>query len=70
MRYLWGQGRVWKGVSAELRGGRGEWYRGVDVVGAGDMWLLISWGTVAGVTLSMKVKAGRRRTVVGRCFGG
>ncbi len=67
MRYLWGQGRVWKGVPGE---GWGGWSRGVDVVGAGETWAVMSWRTVAGVTLSMKVKAGRRRMVVGRCFGG
>ena len=41
MRYLWGQGRVWKVVSWEAREGRSEWPRGVDVVGAGDMLLLM-----------------------------
>ena len=35
------------------------------VVGAGEIWCLMSSGTEAGVTLSMKVKAGRRRIVVG-----
>lgn len=39
---------------------------GVVVVEAGDMWDLIKSGTEVGVTLSMKVKAGRRRIVVGR----
>lgn len=39
--------------------------RGVVVVGVGLMWWRMREGTVAGVTLSMKVKAGRRRTVVG-----
>jgi len=39
--------------------------RGVVLVGVGLMWWRMRSGTVAGVTLSMKVKAGRRRTVVG-----
>ena len=39
--------------------------RGVVVVGAGLMCWRMRSGTVAGVTLSMNVKAGRRRTVVG-----
>lgn len=39
--------------------------RGVVVVGAELMCWRIRSGTVAGVTLSMNVKAGRRRTVVG-----
>ena len=42
MRYLWGHGRVWKSASGEAGGGRFGWFRGMDVVGAGDMWLLMS----------------------------
>jgi hypothetical protein len=38
---------------------------GVVVVGALEMMEAIRVGTVAGVTFSMMVKAGRRRTVVG-----
>lgn len=45
-------------------GGLGGW-RGVVVVGLGLMWWRMRLETVSGVTLSMKVKAGRRRTVVG-----
>jgi hypothetical protein len=39
--------------------------RGVVLVGAEEMWCLMSSGTVSGVTFSIKVKAGRRRMVVG-----
>jgi len=45
--------------------GGGGARRGVVVVGVGLMWWRMRSGTVAGATLSMKVKAGRRRTVVG-----
>jgi hypothetical protein len=39
--------------------------RGVVDVGALSMYVVIKFGTEAGVTFSMIVKAGRRRTVVG-----
>lgn len=51
------------GLGCGRRGGGVR--RGVVVVGVGLMWWRMRSGTVAGVTLSMKVKAGRRRTVVG-----
>lgn len=63
---------VWlEGVEEDLASGSGVWgedfgpRRGVVVVGAGLMCWRMRSGTVAGVTLSMNVKAGRRRTVVG-----
>ena len=45
----------------------GEVFRwsGLVVVGAVEMYDLINSGTLEGVTESMKVKAGSRRTVVG-----
>ena len=43
---------------------------GVVFVGAESICCRIRSETVAGVTLSMKVKAGRRRTVVGAEAGG
>ena len=43
---------------------------GVVFVGAGSICCWMRSETVAGVTLSMKVKAGRRRTVVGAEAGG
>lgn len=48
----------------------GVWVSGEVVVGAGEMWAFIRSGTDVGVTLSMKVKAGRRSMVVGREAGG
>ena len=60
-----------EGGEGDLAPGSGVWGegfgapRGVVVVGAGLMCWRMRSGTVAGVTLSMNVKAGRRRTVVG-----
>ena len=48
----------------------GSGMMGVVVVGAGSMYWWMRSGTEEGVTLSMKVKAGRRRTVVGWGPGG
>lgn len=42
-----------------------ERLRGVVVVEAGEMWSVIRLETVAGVMLSIKINAGRRRIVVG-----
>lgn len=56
MRYLWGQGRVARGAAGEEDDGGGAgllWVKGEVVVGAGEMWWVKRWGTVAGVTLSM-----------------
>lgn len=56
-------------VSGAGGGGLGA-LSGVVVVGAGSICWRMRSGTVAGVTLSMNVKAGRRRTVVGAEAGG
>ena len=73
MMYLWGQGRISNGLDSLEFSGDGVGVgtrRGVVVVGAVEIWWLISCGTESGVTLSMKVKAGKRSMVVGRDGGG
>ena len=51
-------------VSFVVIAGVGE-TKGIEVVEAGSIWRRMSSGTEAGVTFSIMVKDGRRRTVVG-----
>jgi hypothetical protein len=53
------------GRGAGRDGGRAKGASGEVVVGAAETRVLRRKGTVAGVTLEMRVKAGRRRMVVG-----
>jgi hypothetical protein len=53
------------GSGAGRERGREKGWSGVVFVGACEMMEVMRVGTVAGVTFSMRVKAGRRRTVVG-----
>lgn len=53
------------GRGASREGGMEKGVRGEVVVGALETMALMRVGTVAGVTFSMRRKAGRRRTVVG-----
>lgn len=70
-------GVIGRGGASCVSGLRGEgcgWVpiggMGIMVVGAVLMWWVIRSGTESGVTFSMMVKEGRRRTVVGAEAGG
>ena len=69
MRARWGLGREVI-CEADERGDRSvegmvDGAKGVVVVGAWSMRVVISVFAASGVTFSMRVKAGRRRIVVG-----